>query len=100
MRPENMKLFRSFLPLLTGLLWLAAISIQGQTTPSPASFASFKVLVFSKTLLYRHASITNGVSAIRKLGAENNFDVDATEDSSVFNTSNLARYRAVVFLST
>jgi len=91
-----MKLFRSFLPLI-GLLWLAAISIQGETTPMPASF---NVLVFSKTLLYRHASIINGIAAIRKLGAENGFSVDATENSSVFTATNLARYRAVVFLST
>lgn len=60
----------------------------------------FSVLVFSKTLMYRHASITNGIAAIRRLGEENHFHVDATEDSSWFTAANLARYRAVVFLST
>ena len=34
-----------------------------------------------------------------ELGAEHGFTVDATEDSRAFTTSNLARYRAVVFLN-
>lgn len=62
--------------------------------------ADFSVLVFSKTLLFRHASITNGITAIKKLGEQNHFDVDATEDSSWFTRSNLAKYKAIVFLST
>jgi type 1 glutamine amidotransferase len=85
------------------MLWSAVLSL---ITPvvapgqSRAAAAGFNVLVFSKTLLYRHASITNGIKAIEKLGAEHHFKVDATEDSSAFTTTNLARYRAVVFLST
>ena len=91
-----MKASRSLL-YLAGLLWLAALSLPGQTPLVPAPFS---VLVFSKTTMYRHASITNGIAAIRRLGEENGFVVDATEDSSVFTVTNLARYRAVVFLST
>jgi type 1 glutamine amidotransferase len=60
----------------------------------------FSALVFSKTLLFRHASITNGIRAIKQLGAENAFQVDATEDSRVFTPPNLARYKVVIFLST
>jgi type 1 glutamine amidotransferase len=59
-----------------------------------------RVLVFSKTLMYRHASITNGIAMLKKLAAENQFAVDATEASSVFTPENLARYKAIVFLST
>jgi type 1 glutamine amidotransferase len=61
--------------------------------------ASFRILVFSKTTGYRHASITNGIDTIRELGAQHNFAVDATEDSSAFTGTNLARYQAVVMLS-
>jgi cytochrome c len=50
--------------------------------------------------MYRHASITNGIAAVKKLAAENNFHVDATEDSSWFTPTNLARYNVVIFLST
>lgn len=66
----------------------------------PAPRARFSALVFSKTLMYRHASITNGIAAIRKLGAENRFSVEATEDASWFTPVNLARYKVVIFLST
>jgi len=65
-----------------------------------AADADFRILVFSKTLLYRHASITNGVAMLKKLGSENSFTVDATEDANVFTPSNLVRYKVVVFLST
>jgi type 1 glutamine amidotransferase len=61
--------------------------------------ASFRILVFSKTTGYRHASITNGIDAIRELGAQHNFAVDATEDSNAFTKNTLARYQAVVLLS-
>src|SRR5216110_2545686 len=59
-----------------------------------------RVLVFSKTAGFRHSSIPNGIAAIRKLGQENGFAVDATEDAGAFTQKNLARYSAVVFLST
>lgn len=61
--------------------------------------ASFSVLVFSKTLGYRHASIADGIVALRELGAEHDFAVEATEDSGAFTPENLARFKAVVFLS-
>src|ERR1044071_1668592 len=76
---------------------LIVFSTDGQAQPPQPSF---NLLVFSKTLLYRHASITNGIAAIEKLGKENHFTVDATEDSAQFTTSNLDRYKVVVFLST
>jgi type 1 glutamine amidotransferase len=58
------------------------------------------ILVFSKTSAYRHASIQDGIAAIRKLAAEHHVVVEFTEDASVFTDMNLARYKAVVFLST
>src|SRR5436190_23492928 len=57
------------------------------------------VLIFSKTNGYRHQSIPVGIEAIKKLGAENNFTVDATEDSLAFTTENLSKYKAIIFLS-
>jgi Trehalose utilisation/FG-GAP-like repeat/FG-GAP repeat len=59
----------------------------------------YRVLVFSKTLGFRHASIPDGITAIQKLGTANNFVVDATEDSTEFTDVNLSRYKAVVFLN-
>jgi hypothetical protein len=40
-----------------------------------------RVLIFCKTAGYHHASIPAGIAAIKKLGAENKFDVDTTTDS-------------------
>jgi cytochrome c len=69
------------------------------TWPSGAA-DDFNALVFSKTLLFRHASITNGIVAIKKLGEQNHFHVDATEDAGAFVPANLAKYRVIIFLST
>ncbi len=59
-----------------------------------------RILVFSKTTFYYHASIPYGIAAIRKLGEENGFLVDTTTNAALFNPSNLKKYAAVVFLST
>ncbi|HXR83267.1 MAG TPA: ThuA domain-containing protein [Hanamia sp.] len=59
-----------------------------------------KVLVFTKTEGYHHASIADGVKAIQKLGAENNFEVDTTSNSEKFTEDSLKKYAAVIFLST
>jgi len=85
--------------MLFSLATLLVVCLAGcALRPSPR--ASFNALVFSKTLMFRHASITNGIAAIRKLGAENHFQVEATEDASWFTPANLARYKVVIFLST
>ncbi len=59
-----------------------------------------EVLVFSKTTGFRHASIPTGVKAIQKLGDENKFKVDTTENAAIFASDSLKKYAAVIFLST
>ncbi|AOW09949.1 Crp/Fnr family transcriptional regulator [Flavobacterium gilvum] len=59
-----------------------------------------KVLIFSKTNGFRHGSISVGINAIKKLGEENNFLVDATEDSLAINSKNLKQYQVIIFLNT
>lgn len=59
-----------------------------------------KVLVFSKTEGFRHKSIPAGIEAIKKLGAENEFTVDTTENADFFSEEKLKNYAAVIFLST
>lgn len=58
------------------------------------------MLAFTKTAGFRHASIADGVAALREVGAARGFDVDATEDSLAFTADGLAPYAAVVFLNT
>lgn len=59
-----------------------------------------RVLVFSKTNGYRHESIAAGKTALLKMGNENNWKVDTTEDATVFTDENLKKYAAIIFLST
>lgn len=81
------------------LLLLIATVLTGFTLCAQPK-AKSTILVFSMTNGYRHESIPTGVAAIQKLGAENGFSVEATEDSTQFTEANLKKYRAVVFLST
>lgn len=67
--------------------------------PEPTG-ESPRVLVFSRTAGYRHASIEPGIEAIRAIGQAEGFEVAATEDPSVFEADGLRGYAAVVFLST
>src|SRR6266536_962961 len=66
----------------------------------PPAHAPFRVLVFSRTTGFRHASIPAAITAVEVLGSVNNFTVEATEDATVFTDTNLARFAAVVFLNT
>lgn len=59
-----------------------------------------KVLVFSKTEGFRHGSIEIGVTAVKKLGAENDFEVIATENADYMVEDSLKQYSAVLFLNT
>ncbi|NHF59438.1 PKD domain-containing protein [Flavobacteriaceae bacterium TP-CH-4] len=59
-----------------------------------------KVLVFSNTMGFKHASIPAAIAAIQKLGAENGFAVDTTKNAELFNDENLKQYSAVIFMST
>jgi glucose/arabinose dehydrogenase/cytochrome c551/c552/type 1 glutamine amidotransferase len=59
-----------------------------------------KVLVFSKTMGFKHASIPAGIAAIQKLGSENGFAVDTTKSAELFTDENLKQYSAIIFMST
>ncbi|WP_324026608.1 ThuA domain-containing protein [Maribacter sp. BPC-D8] len=59
-----------------------------------------KVLVFSKTMAFKHASIPAGIAAIQKLGTENGFAVDTTKNADLFTDENLKQYSTIIFLST
>ena len=74
------------------LLTVAGVAVAQQQEP--------RVLVFSKTTGFRHSSIETGIAAVQKLGRENGFAVEATEEAAAFSERNLRRFRAVVFLNT
>jgi type 1 glutamine amidotransferase len=59
-----------------------------------------RILVYSRTTGYRHASIPAGIAALEKLGSRHGFTVEASEGVHSFRPGRLERYAAVVFLST
>lgn len=62
--------------------------------------ATPRILLFSKTVGFRHASIPDAIAAIEALGESNGFDVEQTEDSSSFTPETLGAYDAVIFVMT
>jgi cytochrome c len=75
---------------------LSCVLISSCKDESTGSKSGRRVLVFAKTAVFRHISIPNGKAAIQKLGKANDFDVDTTEDPTVFTEDNLKKYAAVI----
>ena len=59
-----------------------------------------QVLVFTKTMGWRHGSIEKGVATLKEIGAQEGWQITQSEDSLAFNTENLAKTDLVIFLST
>jgi type 1 glutamine amidotransferase len=59
-----------------------------------------EALVFSRTAVFRHTSIPQGIAALRMLGTQRGWRVTATEDPTLFTDQGLAPFNVVVFLST
>jgi len=73
--------------------------LAAQTAPQP------RILVYTRNYTpdgkgYVHDNIASSVAAIRKMGAEAGFAVDAWDDPAVFTDENLHRYFALVFANS
>ena len=67
--------------------------------------ADGKILVYTRNFVtngkgYVHDNIQSCVAAIRKMGAENGFAVDVSDDPKVFTGENLKQYKALVFANS
>ncbi|HEY5960866.1 MAG TPA: ThuA domain-containing protein [Polyangiaceae bacterium] len=58
------------------------------------------VLVFSRTVGYRHSSIEPAIRALAGMARERGFSLTATEDPATFSANGLANFDVVLFLST
>lgn len=76
--------------LLTGLILLASCS--KQETPN--------LLVFSKTAGFRHSSIEPGQEALKMMAEEQGWNIEFSENDSMFYEKTLRKFHAVVFLNT
>ncbi|MFK4693859.1 ThuA domain-containing protein [Streptomyces pristinaespiralis] len=97
-RPRARRAVLSPVPVITALL--ALLLGLGVTLSPRAEAAPYRVLVFSKVTNFSHDSIPAGIEAIKKLGSENGFEVESTDDATAFTDENLARFQAIVFNNT
>lgn len=93
----NYKFAGFFLVLLSFIL--------GASTPVNESgkpkWKKVKVLVYTKNGAgYVHDNIPNAVKCIQKLGKENGFKVDVSDDPALFTEANLKQYTMLIFPST
>ena len=80
----------------------SALLLLAVSVAAPGLAAEKKVLVYTRNYVtsgkgYVHENIATSVEAIRKLGAENGFQVDASDDPKQFTPANLKQYSAIVF---
>jgi type 1 glutamine amidotransferase len=79
-------------------LTLAAFVLGG----GAASAADKKVLVYTRNYTpdgkgYVHDNIPTSIATIKKMGAENGFAVDASDDPKLFTDANLKQYAVLIF---
>lgn len=89
-----------------GLFGLAAAGVAAAATGALATPAlasggrPHRVVVFTRTVGYRHNSIPTAIATISQLGAAHGFEVVATEDPAFFTSARLRDFTAVVFANT
>lgn len=74
-------------------------TLQPDVLASPYPY-DFRVLVFSRTLGFRHSSIPTGIQTLQDMGQAHHFEVIATEDPAVFRDEVLQNFEVIVFLNT
>lgn len=89
---------RPRIPSVTRRGFLAWTALQVSLVSGSAQSAANRILVYTRNGSgYVHDNIAASVSAIRKMGSENAFAVDAGEDPAVFADATLKPYKAIVF---
>lgn len=87
----------------TKLVLLIAIIISVSISCSAQNDTEFKkplkILVFSKTSGFRHASVSSGLKMMYDLSPKQNWVITATEDPSLFNEKFLNNFDIAVFLN-
>jgi type 1 glutamine amidotransferase len=80
--------------LISVMLFLIILTITGI-----AQDKKINVLVFSKTVGYRHNSISSGLKMLSDLAQERKWILTATEDANLFTPDFLKNFDVVVFLN-
>src|SRR5690606_28364026 len=84
-----------------GLLGLGLLLCTDALLAQTINWKKIKVLVYTKNGVGSvHDNIENSIIALKAMGEQHGFAVDATEDPSVFTDENLRQYDALVFSNT
>lgn len=100
--------------LIFALVFATVWNTRGDTAASPLTprlstqsqrraldWSKIRVLVYTKNGKgYVHDNIANSIEAIKALGREHRFAVDASDDPAAFTDDNLKTYHALVFSNT
>lgn len=83
----------------------AALTVALLFIITTASLAQPKLLVYTRNYTpdgkgYVHDNIATSVEAIKKMGAESGFLVDASDSPEAFTDANLAQYAALIFANS
>src|ERR1700723_925965 len=85
-------------PSVTRRGFMVGTALQVSLSAASAQSDANRILVYTRNGQgYVHDNIASSVAAIRKMGAENAFAVDATDDPVVFADATLKPYKAIVF---
>ncbi|HZZ28272.1 MAG TPA: ThuA domain-containing protein [Pirellulales bacterium] len=85
--------------IVTALLVVISIRVEiAQELPANTPRSIFRVLALTSRAKDHLEMIAAATPMLQKLAAENNFSVDVTDDPTVLNDENLARYQAFVQL--
>ena len=88
-------LSRAFQAFLYPLLLIVALTAQTADAASPK-----RVLIYSGSTGFRHASIEPGVAALKSLATKEGFSVDTSEDPNIFTAEKLKNYSVILFVSS
>ncbi|MFF5115152.1 ThuA domain-containing protein [Streptosporangium sp. NPDC000509] len=84
-------------PILLLLSVVSGVSM-ASANAGAAKAAAFRVLLFTETADYVHASIPSGITMVQQLAAANDFEVVQSANSSVFSDAGLAGFNAIIML--
>ena len=86
--------------VLSSLLLAVGLAAAPAAADAEAQHEEFNALLFTKTAGYRHDSIPTGIALFERLAEDEHFGLEHTEDSSVFNDEDLARFDVVIMFQT
>lgn len=92
--------FKFLTPVFMVFFFLAGSLVASAHLPTKG-LKNSKVLLYTKNGNgFVHDNIPSAVEAIKKLGVEYKFQVDVSDDPSVFTEDNLKQYKLLIFAST